>query len=492
MKYEIGLIGLAVMGQNLALNFRDNGHSISVWNRSHSKTDTFLQANSSSEDPAHGQLAGFENLDSFVDSLASPRIIFLMVKSGTAVDDTIALLLPLLDKDDIIIDGGNSDFTDTELRANKLKEQHIRYVGCGVSGGEEGARFGPSIMPGGDDSCWDIIKPLLQSISAKVENKPCCEWLGKGGAGHFVKMVHNGIEYGDMQLIAETYNLLSKVCQFNNQQLSQQFSIWNEGVLNSYLIEITADIFKFTDENNDYVIDTILDSAGQKGTGRLTAINAMEQGTPLSIISEAVLARTLSARKEERLKAASSLKIQTLCSQSVTLDDEIIADYCLIFEEALFAAKILSYTQGFMLLKDTSQAKSWDLNMSGIAAIWRGGCIIRSQFLNDITAAFEKQPELDNLLFSDYFKQAIQRCEMSLRKAVILATQWGIAIPAYSSALSFLDGIRQADSPANLTQAQRDYFGAHTYEKKHSPRGEFFHTDWSGLDGNITSGSYDA
>ncbi len=489
MQYQLGLIGLAVMGQNLALNIRDHGFNIAVWNRSVEKTVALNE--SIKHDAATGSLHGFEDLTSFVTSLSKPRVIILMVKSGQAVDDTIALLKPLLDKNDIIIDGGNSDFNDTQRRVEQLQQEQLRFVGCGVSGGEEGARFGPAIMPGGDESCWPVIKPYLQAIAATAEGQPCCEWMGKGGAGHFVKMVHNGIEYGDMQLIAETYSLLNILCQFDNTQLSNTFKEWNKGELNSYLIEITADIFAFTDDNGRHVIDDILDTAGQKGTGRLTAINAMDRGTPLSIISEAVFARTLSAKKEQRVSAAIQLQSMPLKTTSaISVDESQLL--CTLFEEALLAAKILSYTQGFMLLNDASKAKEWHLNMGGIASIWRGGCIIRSQFLNSISEAFRQETQLDNLLFSPYFKHTIERCETSLRKTVILATEYGIAIPALSSALSFLDGIRQMKSPANLTQAQRDYFGAHTYEKIGQPRGEFFHTDWAGLNGQATSGSYDA
>ena len=493
MQYQLGLIGLAVMGQNLALNFKDHGFNIAVWNRSGEKTQAFTQAINSEESqaPNGGKLEGFQQLESFVTSLSSPRIIILMVKSGMPVDETIQHLLPLLSPDDIIIDGGNSDFNDTQRRAEQLLQENIRFVGCGVSGGEEGARFGPSIMPGGDESCWPIIAPFFQTIAATAENQACCEWMGKGGAGHFVKMVHNGIEYGDMQLIAETYSLLRHICQLDNTQLSNTFAQWNQGVLNSYLIEITADIFNFTDDSNAFVIDSILDTAGQKGTGRLTAVNAMEEGTPLSIISEAVFARTLSARKDERIKAAHQLPNRAL-KQAYDTSEIDIDSHIQLFESALFAAKILSYTQGFMLLRDASITKDWQLNMTNIASIWRGGCIIRSQFLNDISDAFASTPDLDNLLFAPYFKQAIQDCEVQLRKTVILATEYGIAIPALSSALSFLDGLRQANSPANLTQAQRDYFGAHTYEKVGEARGQFFHTDWAGLNGQATSGSYDA
>ena len=489
MKNHLGLIGLAVMGQNLTLNFSDHGFDIGVWNRSNTKTQNFTQAINT--DSSKGRVTGFSTLQNLVNSLASPRVIIMMIKSGTAVDDTIAQLLPLLSEDDIIIDGGNSDYTDTERRVVELKQQSIRFVGCGISGGEEGARFGPSIMPGGNPAAWPEIQPMLQAISAKVGEDACCQWMGNGGAGHFVKMVHNGIEYGDMQLIAEIYNLLKNVCQLSNKQMADIFSEWNTTKLNSYLVEITADIFRFTDENNTAVIDTILDTAGQKGTGRLTAVNAMEEGTPLSIISEAVFARTLSARKEERTEAATQLLPQNLL-ENKNLDDCTIRHYIYLFEGALFAAKILSYTQGFMLLSDASKSKNWQLNMPNISSIWRGGCIIRSQFLNDITSAFINTPSLDNLLFSPYFKQSIQDNELSLRKTVILGAHHGIALPALSSALSFLDGLRQSDSPANLTQAQRDYFGAHTYERSDRPRGEFFHTDWVGLNGHATSGSYDA
>ncbi|NRA41422.1 MAG: decarboxylating NADP(+)-dependent phosphogluconate dehydrogenase [Pseudomonadales bacterium] len=484
MTHDIGLIGLAVMGQNLALNCRDKGFSIAVYNRSFSKTEAFLQHHSNDSSTA---LNGFESLSDFVQALAKPRKIILMVKAGAAVDQTIAQLIPLLDAGDIIIDGGNSDFQDSENRAKLCQSHELLFVGSGISGGEEGARFGPSIMPGGDSKAWPAIKNIFQTIAAQVEQESCCEWMGAGGAGHFVKMVHNGIEYGDMQLITESYALLKSVLQLDNASLADCYSRFNQGPLNSYLIEITAEIFAFKDSEGNAVIDYILDTAGQKGTGRWTAINAMEHGTPLTIIAEAVYARSLSARLDDRLQASSVLP-KNNATASKPEHDTFLSQV----ENALLLAKILSYAQGFMLLRDASNYYAWDLNLANIAKIWRGGCIIRSQFLNPIREAYSDNPTLENLLFADYFKQAIASYETDLRNVIILAIQHGIAVPALSAALSFLDGLRESHSTANLLQAQRDYFGAHTYERRDQARGQYFHTDWAGLNGSATSGTYDA
>ena len=489
MQYDLGLIGLAVMGQNLALNCRDHGFNIAVYNRSFDKTQHFISEQHNATSKAN--LSGFEELEAFVQRLSSPRKIILMVKAGDAVDQTIEQLIPLLDANDIIIDGGNSDFLDSQRRSQYCKAHQLRFIGSGISGGEEGARFGPSIMPGGDHSAWLEVKDILQAIAAKVDGTSCCDWMGADGAGHFVKMVHNGIEYGDMQLISESYALLSQVLKLSNDELAETYQHYNQGALNSYLIEITADIFAYRDSQGDAIIDHILDTAGQKGTGRWTVVNAMEHGTPLSIIAEAVFARTLSARLDDRHVAATHLpKAKLDKDKSATNIDKTL---CIEkIGNALFLAKILSYTQGFMLLNDASKQHQWQLSLANIAAIWRGGCIIRSQFLNNISQAFTDKPDLQNLLFADYFKQALTDFEQDLREVIILAVQQGIAIPALSAALSFLDGLRQAKSPANLLQAQRDYFGAHTYERRDKARGEFFHTDWTGLNGSATSGTYDA
>ncbi len=499
MQYDLALIGLAVMGQNLALNFRDQGFDIAVYNRSYSKTqdflehlsDDYLEHSDTSTNQTIGKLNGFEQIAELIQSLKSPRVIVLMVKAGSAVDSTIEQIVPLLDPDDIIIDGGNSDFQDSQRRFETLQQQSIRFIGSGVSGGEEGARFGPSVMPGGDESAWPIVKPLLQSIAAKVEGTACCEWMGKGGAGHFVKMVHNGIEYGDMQLIAETYHLLKTVHGFDNPALAQTFKQWSEGKLESYLIEITANIFEFN-EDGHAVIDKILDTAGQKGTGRWTVVNAMEHASPLTIIAEAVFARTLSSKKDLRIKASQELSSIANKTPTKLANSSAQEETLKILENALFAAKILSYAQGFMLLQEASKHYDWKLELGDIAKIWRGGCIIRSQFLNQISEAFEQDPKLENLVFADYFKKTITECEPALREAVIQGITHGISLPSLSSALSFLDGLNTDQSPANLIQAQRDYFGAHTYERIDKPRGEFFHTDWTGLKGQATSGAYDA
>lgn len=479
MKANIGLIGLAVMGQNLVLNMNDHGFKVAVHNRGKDKIDEFL------EDAAKGtQVVGAYSLEELVDLLETPRKVMLMVKAGEVVDMYINKLAPLLSPGDIIIDGGNSLYTDSNRRTDALKEKGILFIGTGVSGGEEGARNGPSIMPGGNPEAWAAVKPIFQAISAKVGDEPCCEWVGEQGAGHYVKMVHNGIEYGDMQLICEAYQLLSEGLGLSSDEMQAVFAKWNEGQLSSYLIEITANILAYKDQDGLPLVDKILDTAGQKGTGKWTAINALDLGMPLTLIAESVFARCLSAQKDERVKAAGILPKAKL---SFSGDKQAMID---AIGDALYAAKIISYAQGFRLLKEAAAEYNWNLNYGEIALMWRGGCIIRSQFLGDIKSAYEKNPDLDNLLLADYFINAMQQADAGWRKAVILGVELGIATPAFSSALAYYDGYRTARLPANLLQAQRDYFGAHTYERLDKPRGEFFHTDWIGSGGKVSSTTY--
>jgi len=479
---DIAVIGLAVMGQNLILNMNDHGFRVTAYNRTYSKTKKFL-----AERAANTLISGVETLEEMVKSLSKPRKIMLMVKAGGAVDAVIESLLPLIDQGDVIIDGGNSNFPDTERRASALKQKGILYVGSGVSGGEEGARHGPSLMPGGHKNAWPLIKPIFQAIAAKTDKgEPCCDWVGDGGAGHFVKMVHNGIEYGDMQLICEAYHFMSAALGMDNAAMQKTFADWNRGKLDSYLIEISADILDFkTPDGKGYVVDTILDKAGQKGTGKWTGINALELGIPLTLIGEAVFARALSALKDERVVAANILKGP---------DDTKLTDTDSWIEtlgHALFAAKIVSYTQGYMLMRAAAEEYGWQLQYGAIAQMWRGGCIIRSAFLDDIKAAFDKQPELANLLIDDYFRDRIHESQSDWRNLVAAAVSVGIPTPAMSSALAFYDGYRTDRLPANLLQAQRDYFGAHTYQKLGGD-GSWHHTDWIGSGGGVSSSSYNA
>jgi 6-phosphogluconate dehydrogenase len=481
MKADIGLIGLAVMGQNLVLNMNDHGFKVVVHNRTHRKTEAFLQ-----EGAKGTKVTGAKTLAELVDQLASPRKIMLMVKAGDVVDHYIDQLIPLLSAGDIIIDGGNSLYTDSNRRTDALKEKGLLFIGTGVSGGEEGARFGPSIMPGGNIDAWEAVKPIFQAISAKVDDQPCCQWVGHQGAGHYVKMVHNGIEYGDMQLICEAYQLLTEGLGLSIEEVQAIFTKWNEGQLSSYLIEITANILAYKDENGAPLVDSILDTAGQKGTGKWTAINALDLGMPLTLIAESVFARCLSAQKEERVIAAAALpKVNKAFSGDKQAMIQAIGD-------ALYAAKIISYAQGFRLIKEAAKEYQWTLNYGEIALMWRGGCIIRSQFLGDIKAAYDDHPELDNLLLADYFSTAMQSSDKGWRKAVILGIELGISTPVFSSALAYYDGYRTERLPANLLQAQRDYFGAHSYERLDKPRGEFFHTNWTGQGGNTASSTYNA
>jgi len=477
---DIGLIGLAVMGQNLALNMDDHGIKVAVHNRTASKITAFLQGPASSTD-----ITGHESIEDFVSSLSSPRKILLMIRAGQPVDELIARLLPLLDKGDIIIDGGNSRFTDSNRRFLELTGQGIGFVGTGISGGEEGARHGPSIMPGGDHKAWPEVKEILQSIAAKVGGEPCCQWVGPAGAGHYVKMVHNGIEYGDMQLIAEAYHLMRAGLAMDIDEIQRSFVEWNKGVLDSYLIEITANILAVRHANGEPVLDSILDAAGQKGTGKWTGINALELGVPLTLIGEAVFARCLSAIKEERVRAGTLLA----SSHAVFGGDKL--QVLKSIHDALYASKIISYAQGYMLMRDAAIEYDWQLNFSDIALMWQGGCIIRSRFLANIRQAYDEEPALENILLDKFFTGEIKVSEAGWRETVVLGTNLAIPLPAMSSALAFFDGYRRGRLPANLIQAQRDYFGAHTYERVDRPRGEFFHTDWTGEGGDVASGQYE-
>lgn len=470
-KADIGLIGLAVMGQNLALNIQDHGYRVAVYNRTPARTDEFLEGPA-----ANSAIIGCHSAAELVACLPRPRMVLLMVKAGQAVDDTITLLRPCLEAGDIIIDGGNSHPNDTQRRVTALAEQNLLFVGCGISGGEEGARRGPSLMPGGNVAAWPHIRPIFEAIAARVDDQPCCRWIGPLGAGHFVKMVHNGIEYGDMQLIAETYHLLRVGMKLDTSQLSELFKRWNKGPLNSYLIEITGRILEIREPGGSPLIDAILDTAGQKGTGLWTGIEALQLGTPLTTISEAVFARALSSRRDERILASTQLTSRPL-SPTRPEEDSIAA-----IHDALYAAKIISYAQGFMLLRDAADAFGWQLDYQSIALIWRGGCIIRSIFLNDIAGAFETDSQLQNLLLAPFFAGQLDKAQAGWRKAVIMGVECGIPLPALSSALAFFDGYRCPRLPANLLQAQRDYFGAHTYERTDQPRGTFFHTDWDSFD----------
>lgn len=478
---DIGLIGLAVMGQNLVLNMNDHGFTVAVYNRTVSKVDEFL------EGPAKGtKIIGTHSLEEFIKTLKRPRRIMLMVKAGDAVDAFIDQCLPYLEKGDIIIDGGNSLFTDTNRRTKSLKEKGIIFIGTGISGGEEGARHGPSIMPGGNPEGWPHVKDIFQSISAKVNGEPCCDWVGEDGAGHYVKMIHNGIEYGDMQLISESFDILKSGLGISYDKLHTIFDNWNKGDLDSYLIEITAAIFKVKDTDGQPLLDKILDVAGQKGTGKWAVINALDLGMPLTLIGEAVFARCLSALKEERIAASKVLKGP---SEKFRGNEEEFIDFV---RQALYASKIISYAQGFMQMRQAAQDYNWNLNYGSIALMWRGGCIIRSRFLGNIKEAFDKNPNLKNLLLDPYFSNEIQKRQKGWRRVVSTAAELGIPLPCMSTALSFFDGYRTERLPAYMLQAQRDFFGAHTYERIDRPRGEFFHTNWTGTGGNVSAGSYNA
>ena len=477
---DIALIGLAVMGQNLILNMNDHGYTVVAYNRTVSKVDEFL-----AKEAKGTKVVGAHSIEEMVALLKKPRRVMLMVKAGKPVDEFIELLLPRLESGDIIIDGGNSLFEDTNRRVKHVESKGLLYIGTGVSGGEEGARHGPSIMPGGSPAAWPHVKPIFQAIAAKVgDGSPCCDWVGEQGAGHYVKMVHNGIEYGDMQLICEAYHVMKDGLGLTADQMHPVFAEWYKGELESYLIEITRDILAFKDSDGQPLVDKILDTAGQKGTGKWTVQNSADLGIPITLIAEAVYSRCVSALKDERVAAAKKLK----GPKSRIPGDR--AKFTEQIRQALYASKIVSYAQGYMLMRAAAKEYGWNLNYGGIALMWRGGCIIRSVFLGKIKEAFDKNPKLTNLLLDPFFRKAMQKSHRGWRNIVAVAAKKGIPVPAFSTALSFYDGYRSERLPANLLQAQRDYFGAHTYERIDKPRGEFFHTNWTGRGGTTASGTY--
>ncbi|MDR2618844.1 MAG: decarboxylating NADP(+)-dependent phosphogluconate dehydrogenase [Treponema sp.] len=481
---NIGLIGLAVMGENLVLNMESRGFSVAVYNRTVSKVDDFVKSRGAGK-----KISGCHDLKELAAALSKPRKVMIMVKAGQAVDDTIAQLLEVFEQGDIIIDGGNSNYQDTIRRTAYVESKGLLYIGAGVSGGEEGALTGPSIMPGGSPAAWPLVKPVLQAIAAKVDTgsgpgAPCCDWVGENGAGHFVKMVHNGIEYGDMQLICETYDIMKNLLGLSYEEMGDVFDEWNRGELGSYLIEITRDILRYKDADGRPLVEKILDTAGQKGTGKWTGIAALEFGVPLTLIGEAVFARCLSAAKDERLRASkvfSGPGLQAPGDKKAFIND---------LRKALYAAKVVSYAQGYLLMREAAKEYTWNLNYGGIALMWRGGCIIRSVFLGKIKEAFDKKPDLENLLLDPFFSGVIAESQGSWRRAAAAALSGGIPAPALLSALSYFDGYRSERLPANLLQAQRDYFGAHTYERTDKNRGEFFHTNWTGHGGNTSASTY--
>ena len=476
---DIGLIGLAVMGENLVLNMESHGYTVAVYNRTVEKVDKFTAGRGAGKN-----FIGTHSIEELVQSLKRPRKVMMLVKAGAAVDAFIDQLIPHLDPGDIIIDGGNTHYPDTNRRTKYVEEKGLLYIGTGVSGGEEGALLGPSIMPGGSNDAWPHVKSIFQDISAKVEDgSPCCDWVGENGAGHFVKMVHNGIEYGDMQMICETYQMMKDLLGMTNREMHDVFKEWNEGELDSYLIEITRDILGFT-ENGVELVDKILDTAGQKGTGKWTAISALDVGIPLTLIGEAVFARTLSAQKEERVRASKVLSgpVPAFKGDKKSFIDDL--------KQALYASKIVSYAQGYVLMRAAAAEFGWKLNYGGIALMWRGGCIIRSVFLGNIKEAFDKNQDLENLMLDPFFKEKIENAQASWRRVVAAAVENGIPVPALGTALNYYDGYRSERLPANLLQAQRDYFGAHTYERVDRLRGEFFHTNWTGRGGETASSTY--
>ena len=488
MQGDIALIGLAVMGQNLVLNMNDHGNVVVAFNRTVSKVEEFL-----AKEAKGTKVIGASSIPDMVAKLKKPRRIMMLVKAGQAVDDFIQQLLPHLEPGDILIDGGNSLYQDTARRVKEVEAKGLLYVGAGVSGGEEGARRGPSIMPGGSPAAWPHLKSIFQGVAAKVDGgQPCCDWVGEGGAGHYVKMVHNGIEYGDMQLICEAYHLMKDGLGMSYPEMHEVFAEWNTGVLDSYLVEITRDILAFQ-ENGEPLVEKILDKAGQKGTGKWTVEDSLEHGIPITLISEAVYARCVSALKDERVAASKVLAGPAGPGGAVarieTGDKKAFVE---AIRDALYASKIISYAQGYMLMRAAAKANGWNLNYGGIALMWRGGCIIRSRFLGKIKEAFEKTPDLTNLLLDPYFKGEIERAQAGWRKVIAAAVTSGVPVPAFSTALSFYDSYRMDRLPANLLQAQRDYFGAHTYERTDRPRGEFHHTNWTGRGGDTASSSYNA
>jgi 6-phosphogluconate dehydrogenase len=477
---DIGLIGLAVMGENLVLNIESKGFTVAVYNRTVEKVDAFVNGRAKGKN-----ILGCHTIQDLVANLKRPRKVIILVKAGQPVDDFIEMLIPHLEAGDIIIDGGNSHFPDTIRRTQHVESKGLLYIGTGVSGGEEGALLGPSMMPGGSPAAWPHVKEIFQRICAKTDaGEPCCDWVGENGAGHFVKMVHNGIEYGDMQMICETYQLMKQGLGMTNEEMHEVFKAWNEAELKSYLIEITRDILGYKNEEGQHVVDLILDTAGQKGTGKWTVLAALDEGQPLTLIGEAVFARCLSAIKEERVAAARKLKSPP---KRIRGDRAaFIAD----LRQALYASKIISYAQGFQLMRSAAKTYNWNLNYGGIALMWRGGCIIRSVFLGKIKDAYVANPKLTNLLMDPFFAEIVTKADRSWRKVVMKATQARIPVPAIGSALAFYDGYRCARLPANLLQAQRDYFGAHTYERVDKPRGEVFHTNWTGRGGTTSASTY--
>ncbi|MBQ7581018.1 MAG: decarboxylating NADP(+)-dependent phosphogluconate dehydrogenase [Clostridia bacterium] len=481
-KADIGLIGLAVMGENLVMNMESKGFTVAVFNRTTSKVDNFINGRASGKN-----IIGCHSLEELVANLEKPRKVFMMIKAGASVDGMIDTLLPLLDDGDIIIDGGNSHFPDTIRRTQYVESKGKLYIGTGVSGGEEGALNGPSMMPGGSPAAWPYVKPIFQGICAKVENgESCCDWVGENGAGHFVKMVHNGIEYGDMQLICEAYQLMRDLLGMSYEEMHETFKKWNETELDSYLIEITRDILGFKDTDGAPLAEKILDTAGQKGTGKWTGIAALDEGVPLTLIGESVFARCLSAMKDERVEASKVFERRI---------PEFEGDKAAMVEairQALFASKIISYAQGYALMRTAAQHYGWNLNYGGIALMWRGGCIIRSVFLGKIKEAYDNDPDLKNLILAPYFKETIEKLVPAWREVAAAAVKYGVPAPAMTSALSYFDGYTTARLPANLLQAQRDYFGAHTYERTDAPRGEFFHTNWTGHGGDTSATNYNA
>ena len=482
MNADIAVIGLAVMGQNLILNMNDHGFKVVAYNRTISKVDQFLETTAKDTN-----IVGAHSLEEMVNLLAAPRKIMLMVRAGDVVDHFIDALIPLLDKGDIIIDGGNSNYVDSNRRVEKLSQLGLHFVGAGVSGGEEGARFGPSIMPGGDIKAWPHIKPIFQGISAKTDQgEPCCDWVGNAGSGHFVKMIHNGIEYGDMQLISEAYHFMKEALLMSHEEMEATFKKWNETELNSYLVEITIQILAFKDSDGEPLVEKIMDTAGQKGTGKWTGINALDLGIPLTLITESVFARYLSTLKQQRMDASN------LFNKSIAPITENKAQWIDALRDALLASKIISYAQGFMLMKQASEDNNWELSYGNVALMWRGGCIIRSAFLGNIRDAFVAQPELTFLGLDSYFKTILQRCSPAWRDITATSLKIGLPMPCMTSSLTFLDGYTSARLPANMIQAQRDYFGAHTFERIDKPAGEFFHNDWTGHGGNVSSTTYDA
>lgn len=479
-KADIGLIGLAVMGENLVLNMERNGFTVAVYNRTTEKVDKFVNGRGKDK-----KFIGAHSIEEFVASLERPRKVMMLVKAGKPVDDFIELLIPHLEEGDIIIDGGNSHFPDSIRRTEYVESKGMLFIGTGVSGGEEGALMGPSIMPGGSAAAWPHVKEIFQAISAKVEDgTPCCDWVGEDGAGHFVKMVHNGIEYGDMQLISEAYNLMKNLLGMNADEMYEVFKEWNEGELDSYLIEITRDILGYRDETGEPLVEKILDTAGQKGTGKWTGIEALDLGIPLTLIGESVFARCLSALKEERVEASKVLSgpVPSYGGDRAMFINDI--------KSALYASKIVSYAQGYTLMREAAKEYGWELNYGGIALLWRGGCIIRSVFLSKIKDAFDQNPSLPNLLLDPFFKEKVEAAQEGWRKVVATALVNGIPVPAFTTALNYFDGYRSERLPANMLQAQRDYFGAHTYERVDKPRGEFFHTNWTGRGGDTSSSTY--